>query len=657
MAPDFAEARRRMIQTQLIRRGIEDNAVLRAMGTVGREHFVPTSQRALAYEDTALPIGEEQTISQPFIVALMIEAAEVEPGAKVLEVGVGSGYAAAVLGSIASRVIAIDRHQTLVEVARKNLAGANISNVEVCLGDGTRGKPEDAPFDAIIVSAGGPDIPHALVEQLEIGGRLIVPVGELGAQRLLRVVRLGAGRYEEEDLGNVMFVPLVGEQGWPDQAEARRGKRSDARDSTLESIAETLQPIDAEGFAVPFDRFGDRRVILLGESTHGTSEFYRARAAITRRLIERHGFTALAVEADWPDAAAINRVLRGIEPLPAEEPPFSRFPQWMWRNKEMAAFLSWLGDHNRSRREREAQTGFYGLDLYNVTGAIASVLAHLDRVDPHAASIARERYGCMTPWQHDPAAYARAAVTAGYRSCEEEVVAQCRELLTRRMAFAAGDGESFLDAAQSARLVASAEQYYRTMYYGGTESWNLRDGHMFETLRGILAQDGHRKVVVWAHNSHVGDARETEMGRARNQLSLGQLCREHFGQEVALIGFGTHEGTVAAANGWDEPVQRISMRPSAQDSWERLCHQAAPACGLIDFTSSNTVAEQLAKVMPQRFVGVIYRPHTERQSHYLDASAPGQYDAYVWLDKTTALEPLDERAQAGEPADTFPSGM
>ena len=322
--------------------------------------------------------------------------------------------------------------------------------------------------------------------------------------------------------------------------------------------------------------------MLLGEASHGTSEFYRARAAITRHLIERHGFRIVAVEADWPDAAAIDRHVRHRPGPPEGDRPFARFPAWMWRNTDVAAFVDWLHDRNAGL-EPEARAAFHGLDIYNMQGSIAAVLAYLDGVDSEAARIARERYGCLTPWQHDPATYGRAVLTQSYRDCESEVVAQLRALLERQLDYAGQDGASFLDAAQNARLVRSAEQYYKVMYYGGAESWNLRDSHMFETLEHVLDAGGpDAKAVVWAHNSHIGDARATEMGTLRGEHNIGQLARQRFGDEAVLIGFGTHTGTAAAATDWNGEMEVKRVRPSREDSYERLCHDSGQPRFLLD---------------------------------------------------------------------------
>jgi protein-L-isoaspartate(D-aspartate) O-methyltransferase len=653
---DYQYARNRMVDARVARRGVRDERVLAALRRVAREEFVEEGFQEFAYEDSPLPIGSGQTISQPFIVARMAEAAEVEPEDRVLEIGTGSGYAAAILAELAAEVFTIERHGELAAQAQERLRAAGYTNVSVRIGDGTKGWPEKAPFDAILVAAGGPSVPVSLQEQLEIGGRLVIPVGpEPREQRLLRITRTGANKYEEEDLGGVMFVPLIGEEGWADE----RGRLREARKPLprfIADAAEELPDIDAPEFAAAFERFAERRVVLLGESSHGTSEFYRARAAITKHLIERHGFGIVAVEADWPDAASLNRFVRGAPQAPEAEPPFRRFPTWMWRNTDVAFFIDWLRRHNDAMSDERHKAGFYGLDLYNMRGSIAAVLAYLDKTDPEAASVARERYGCLTPWQNEPATYGRAVLSAGYRTCEDAVVKQCRDLLERSLSRTDGD---LLDAQQSARLIASAEKYYRIMYYGGAETWNLRDRHMFDTLKRLLDAGGpESKVVVWAHNSHIGDARHTDMGRLRGEVNIGQLARERFGDEAALIGFGTHSGTVACASEWDGVMEVKEIKPSLPDSFERLCRDSGKQSFLLDFRRGTALADALAPLRPERYIGVIYRPDTERLSHYMDSAVSRQFDAFVWFERTSAVTPLNAREDTSDGVpDTFPFGV
>src|SRR5437870_1107043 len=459
--------RERMVDVQIAQRGVRDPLVLEAMRRVPREAFVESGYEEFAYEDGPLPIGEGQTISQPYIVALMIEAAEVQPGENVLEVGAGSGYGGDVMSQIADRVYTIERHPSLGKSAGQRFSKLGYDNIDLRVGDGTRGWPEAAPFDAILVAAGGPEVPQALKEQLAIGGRLVIPVGEEERyQTLIKLTRKGEAEFEEENLGAVAFVPLIGEQGWAEDGRraATNHVPGQSRGRTLPQMiadaAEPLPELDDLTFGQLFDRFANRRVILLGEASHGTSEFYRARAAVTRRLIEEHGFTIVAVEADWPDAAAADRYVRHRPARPGAEPPFQRFPTWMWRNTDVDAFIGWMRAHN-DEIQSERRAGFYGLDLYNMRGSISAVLEYLDKVDPDAAAVARERYACLTPWQKEPSTYGRAVLTAGYRKCEQAVIDQCRELLQRRLEYTVQDGESFLDAAQNARLIASAHRYYR----------------------------------------------------------------------------------------------------------------------------------------------------------------------------------------------------
>ncbi|MEN3379296.1 MAG: hypothetical protein V7604_4651 [Hyphomicrobiales bacterium] len=654
--------RDRMVDIQIAGRGVRARHVLDAMRRVPREAFVEPGLEEFAYEDSPLPIGESQTISQPYIVALMIEAAEIGPGDRVLEVGAGSGYAAAVMSQIADHVCAIERIASLGDAARERFRRLGCDNIELRVGDGTRGWPEAAPFDAILVAAGGPEIPLALKLQLAVGGHLIIPVGEeRQSQRLVKLTRKGEGVFQEEYLGAVAFVPLIGERGWAEDGRRAATSHVPGRSRTLpEMIADAAEPLadfDDPDFGRQFDRFGRHRIVLLGEATHGTSEFYRARAAITRRLIEEHGFTIVAVEADWPDAAAVDRYVRHRPARAGAEPPFRRFPAWMWRNSDVDAFTGWMRTHNENLAAKRC-AGFYGLDIYNMSGSIAAVLEYLEKVDPQAAAVARERYGCLTPWQKEPATYGRAMLSAGYRKCEQAVIEQCRELLRRRLDYAAHDGENFLDAAQNARLVASAERYYRIMYYGGAESWNLRDTHMFETLGHLLEARGPQsKAVVWAHNSHIGDARHTEMGAVRDELNIGQLCREKFAGQAALVGFGTHAGMVAAASDWEGDMEVKSVRPSHPDSYERLCHDATVPRFLLDMKRHEALRRRLCEPRLERFIGVIYRPETERMSHYAEASLPQQFDAFVWFDETSAVTPLGSAHSGAGLPDTYPFGL
>lgn len=654
-----------MVRRQIAGRGIVDRRVLAAMEKVPREAFLPDAMQEFAYEDTPLPIEAGQTISQPYIVGRMVQAADVEPDDRVLEIGAGSGYAAAVLGELAGEVFTIERHPALADLARARLRQLGYDNVEVRTGDGTLGWPDKAPFDAILATAGGPRVPDSWRAQLAVGGRLVMPVGDQPTHQLLiRLTRTSRETWHEEEIEAVRFVPLIGEQGWPEEpAPAPTSAPSKPRQRPVSGLpqliraaAQPLPAIDDPAFAAAFDRYGERKVVLLGEASHGTSEFYRARAAITRRLIEQHGFSFVAVEADWPDALTIDRYVRHLPARAGARPAFRRFPTWMWRNTDIEAFVEWLRHHNDGR-PAEHRAGFFGLDIYSLADSIAAVLAYLDSVDPEAAKTARERYGCLTPWQHDPSVYGRAVLSERYRECEADMVAALRDLLAKRLEYATHDGEQFFDAAQNARLVAAAERYYRAMYYGSAESWNLRDRHMFETLQHLLDHRGpEAKAVVWAHNSHIGDARFTDMGRVRGELNLGELCRARFAEQAALIGLGTDRGTVAAASDWDGPMEIKEVRPSREDSVERQFHTAGLPSAVLHLDTPGELRRRLRHPRLERFIGVIYRPETELQSHYAEVELPGQFDAYVWFDRTSAvtLLPTAQRADAPE---TWPFGV
>ncbi len=646
-----------MVARQIAARGIDDPAILQAFREVPREDFLPDDMQEFAYEDAPLPIGEGQTISQPFIVACMIDAAELTPDSVVLEVGAGSGYAAAVMSRIAGRVHAVERHEVLAAAAQERIAALGYDNCEITVGDGREGLARHAPFDAILVAARTAEVPPALKRQLAVGGKLIIPVGDDDVQQLRCIERTGADEWHSHDIAPVRFVPLLAGVNPQDGTRAASDHRPASQRTTARIIAESctrLPPIDDAAFAEAFDRFADKRIVMLGESSHGTHEFYAARAAITRRLVERHGFTIVAVEGDWPDAAVYNRFIQGAPPDTNAAPPFQRFPTWMWRNTVMPGFLSDLRAINAERRADE-QVGFYGLDIYNMSGSIEAVLAYLDEHDPQAAATARERYGCLTPWQADPATYGRAALRRGFAECEGAVIAQCRDLLDTAIE---RDGGSF-SAAMNARLIASAERYYRVMYHGGSESWNLRDSHMADTLAHLLENRGpDAKAAVWAHNNHIGDARETDMGAVRGEHNIGQLAREKWGEEaVALIGFGTHGGTVSAASDWDGEREVKQVNPSRRDSYERLCHDSGVDRFLLDLKGDAQVRDRLAQPRLERFIGVIYRPETERWSHYSEAVLPRQFDAWCWFDETRALTPLEAHEPHDGGAETFPFGV
>jgi erythromycin esterase-like protein len=412
---------------------------------------------------------------------------------------------------------------------------------------------------------------------------------------------------------------------------------------------------------------GDARFVLIGEASHGTHEFYKYRAEITKRLIAEKGFSAVAVEADFPDAYRVNRFVRGLgKDQTADEAlsDFQRFPLWMWRNADVLDFVGWLKDFNGNKPPNR-QAGFYGLDLYSLHASMRSVLDYLDKVDPEAAKRARFRYSCFEDFGEDAQSYGYAASFDMRMSCEDEAVKQLLELQRRATEYANRDGfvarDEYFFAEQNARLVKNAEEYYRQMFRGRVSSWNLRDRHMAETLYALAAHlESERqpaKIVVWAHNSHLGDARATYMGE-RGEWNVGQLVRQQYKDDTILIGFTTYSGTVAAADNWDEPAQIKKVRPALKNSYELLFHETEIPNFFLNLRDAE-MKEILPQKLLERAIGVIYRPETERVSHYFDANLSEQFDGIIHFDETRAVEPLDNDADVAHEdlPETFPEGM
>jgi len=450
--------------------------------------------------------------------------------------------------------------------------------------------------------------------------------------------------------------------------------RADARSATHQEVADITRSHawqltgDPLQYQPLIDGVGGARVVLLGEATHGTHEFYRERAFITRRLIEECGFTAVAVEADWPDAYRINRYVRGAggdEDAVDALGDFGRFPTWMWRNAEVLDFIGWLRAYNDAR-PANARAGFYGLDLYSLRSSAQAVLAYLNKVDPDGATRARARYGCFDRFGDEMQQYGYAASFGLSPSCEREAVAQLLELHRQRAEYVSRDGrvaaDDFFFAEQNARLVRNAEAYYRTMFRGQAESWNLRDRHMADTIGELLAflerTTPGAKLVVWAHNSHLGDARATQMGDL-GELNVGQLMRQKFAGNAVLVGFTTYTGTVTAASAWDGPAHRKAVKPGLPGSYERLFHEVGIPRFLLNLHGNRDLASALEGPRLERAIGVLYLPETERQSHYFRARLAEQFDYLLHFDETRAVEPLERTPlwESGEPAETYPSGL
>ena len=450
-----------------------------------------------------------------------------------------------------------------------------------------------------------------------------------------------------------------------------------ARDAAVARLVSgSVQPLTGEpsDFDHLLDLVGNARFVLIGEASHGTHEFYRIRSEITKRLITGWGFSAVAVEADWPDAYRVNRFVRG-ESDDADATDalggFKRFPQWMWRNADVLDFVGWLRAHNDAHRPASDRVGFYGLDLYSLHTSMAAVLSYLDKVDPPAAARARARYACFDAFGQDPQTYGYAATLGLSPTCETAVLNQLVDLQQSADVYVRRDGRVARDALffaeQNARLVRNAERYYRAMFLGSAMSWNLRDRHMTETLEQLaifLDVEGRRsspapaKIVVWAHNSHLGDARATEMSR-RGELNVGQLMRVRNGISTKLVGFTTYDGTVTAASDWDRPAERKAVRPALEGSYEAVFHEIGYRRFLLDLTTETEAQRALMAPHLERAIGVVYRPETERLSHYFHAVLPQQFDAVLHYDTTRAVEPLERTGtwERGELPETYPSAL
>jgi len=438
-----------------------------------------------------------------------------------------------------------------------------------------------------------------------------------------------------------------------------------------DAVRECAHPLtgSAQDYEPLMDLIGDARFVLIGEASHGTHEFYQQRAEITKRLIQEKGFTAVAAEADWPDAYRVNRYVRGIgdDTTSADAlAGFDRFPAWMWRNTEVVNFIDWLREYNNALPQNATKAGFYGLDLYSLHTSVEAVLSYLDKIDPEAAKRARYRYSCFEHFGEDTQGYGYAASFGLTESCQKKVINELLELQHRAGEYALADGQEAEDeyfyAEQNARLIKNAEEYYRSMFRGRVSSWNLRDRHMAETLDHLVAhldkQRNRTKVVLWAHNSHLGDARATDMGDA-GELNVGQLVRERYGRDAVLVGLTTYSGTVTAASNWGAPPERKRVRPGISGSYEALFHETGLPRFLLTLRSDDKAATALRKRRLERAIGVIYLPETERVSHYFHARLPDQFDAVLHFDETRALEPLERTShwEKGEVPETFPSSL
>jgi erythromycin esterase len=428
--------------------------------------------------------------------------------------------------------------------------------------------------------------------------------------------------------------------------------------AALRGLSQPLQTADQ--LDPLLEQIGDARHVLLGEASHGTADYYIWRTILSQRLIREKGFSFIAVEGDWPDCYRVNRYIKGL--AEKDQSPrdvleaFQRWPTWMWANEEIVSLVGWLRDHN-ARRSGEQKVGFYGLDVYSLWDSLYAVMSYLQRVDPKLLPAARRAYRCFEPYGEDVQQYARATAFVP-TSCEDEVIGLLASMQRKAAEHRAKGPDEPFQAEQNALVVKNAEAYYRAMVRGGPDSWNVRDRHMAETLDRLMRHHGPgAKAIVWEHNTHIGDARFTDMADD-NMVNVGQLLREYHHKEgVVLIGFGSHRGTVIAGREWEASMEVMRVPPARAGSWEDLLHGLGADNRLLRFTDQRKI-KALLQPRGHRAIGVVYHPEYEHFGNYIPTVLPRRYDAFLYLDETQALHPLAVRPrEEGEVPETFPSGV
>ena len=409
-------------------------------------------------------------------------------------------------------------------------------------------------------------------------------------------------------------------------------------------------------------RIGDARVVLLGEASHGTHEYYTWRTAITRRLVEEKGFSFVAVEGDWPDCYRLNRFVKAYPGTPEKAADaletFRRWPTWMWANEEVKHLVDWLRGYNDGQPDAR-KVGFYGLDVYSLWDSLHEVMGYLRKKDPTAFAAARRALKCFEPYGEEAQEYARATMY-GDESCRDEVIDLLRRVRAAAEAHDGGDGrDGQFVAEQNALVIKNAEAYYRAMVRSDNESWNVRDRHMAETLDRLLAHHGRgAKAVVWEHNTHIGDARYTDMADD-GMVNIGQLARERYGEDdTVLVGFGSYRGTVIAGDSWDAPWAEMRVPPAREDTWEDVLHKATARDALYVFPPD--VSKEMSEWRGHRAIGVVYRPQYERYGNYVPTVLPRRYDAFLYIDQSKGVRPLFRPTDAELPEEapeTYPTGV
>ncbi len=626
----------RMI-TQFKKKGITNPFLLKALQDIP-ETFL-SAKVPLPFTDQAnnAQVAYEKIEPRVVTVAKMIEHFSIDRADKILVMGVDSVYMLTALSKIYKEVAVIATDHMDVKWINKSLKSFGVNNVSVKVDHQMKGWKEKAPFDAILIASEYEEVSLPLKEQLKIGGKLLIPIGPDWAHLIIEMIhRVSETEYKVEKLRDdflapsANILPEIGSRDFPDHEIVKELKAKAISFGSLQDY-----PIDGL-----LDRIGDAQVVLLGEASHGTSEFYLCRQEISKALIEKRGFNFICAEADWSDAEQINNYIQN-KPSQTDWLPFTRFPQWMWKNKEVLDFVEWQKGYNAQHKNR---SGFYGLDLYGLENSINLVIEYLEKADSRLADLAKARYGCITPFMEDPAIYGKMVLSKQLRSCENEILKMLIDLLKNKHTL--NHSPEYFYAYQNANVVVDAERYYKAMYYGSAESWNLRDFHMFHTLKSLLTYYGpDAKAIVWAHNSHIGNALSTEM-YAQGEINLGHLCKEYFRDKAYNIGFGTHTGSVAAAHNWGEKMHVMTVQPSLPGSYENLCHQTQLASFTLPLrkdAARKKLREVLNTPKIERAIGVMYRPKTERISHYFRAVLPSQFDEYIWFDESRAVTPVTSK--------------
>ncbi|WNH07796.1 erythromycin esterase family protein [Thalassobellus suaedae] len=552
------------IKEQLKDKGISNTLLLEAFQNVPEAFFLSENLHPYFYEDVRIEKAIEKTEPRVIVVARMLEELEVKEDDKILITGADSVYVLAVLSKIYKEVYAVETTETYSKWALEVLKNIDINNVYIKTGQLENGWNDKAPFNAVLSASEFKEIPETIKKQLKIGAKLLAPVGPNWAHVMLETIeRVSETEYVTKALRDNYFIPKpklipkIGTEVYPENEIIDEIGISSIPFKTIKKF-----PIDGL-----LERIGDAKVVLLGEASHGTSEFYTTRQEITKVLIEKKGFNLVCTEADWSDAEQINNYVRN-QYKSQDWMPFLRFPEWMWKNKEVFDFMEW---HKKYNTKHNNTIGFYGLDLYGLENSIDLVISYLQGIDADLAALAKVRYSCIMPYMSNPSVYGKLVKNEKLQSCEKEVLKMLFDLLKNKNKL--NHSQAYFYAYQNATVVVDAERYYKAMYYGSAESWNLRDFHMFYTLKSLLSYYGKdSKAVVWAHNSHIGNALATEM-YARGEINIGHLCKEHFGLKSYNIGFGTHTGTVAAAKNWGEAMQVMSVNDSVTESYEHLCHK------------------------------------------------------------------------------------